>query len=278
VPTILSGISNGQLLVTDNSAVDAVTLDHSGSFTFVNGAAFPDSQITNGILIRVGTGVGNLDTVNIRATVKPVTVDGQDDVGTVNLGKNGSVQGIQAPVSLTNLAPGFSFSGQTYDLSLDDSTDTIGRNVTLNAVNGTGTLSGLAPATISFSEVGLGAFTVKGGSGGNTFTVLNTPADLEIFGLSFTVTDLETGVGNDTVSVLGTTSTLQIDGQVGRDTVRVGNGGNLQGIQGQVSIFNTGDFTSLTVDGSAATSPQNVTMSVANGTGTIDGLAPARIT
>src|SRR5262249_28628876 len=90
-PTIMAGITpSGQLLVTDTSAVDTVTLDHSGSNTFVNGVPFADSLITNGILIQVGSGVGNLDTVNLLATVKRVTVDGQADVAAVNLGKAGS--------------------------------------------------------------------------------------------------------------------------------------------------------------------------------------------
>src|SRR5215470_4850804 len=62
MPAVFSGIVNGQLRVTDTNAIDTVTLDHSGSTTLVNEAAFPDSAITNGVLITVGTGVGNFDT------------------------------------------------------------------------------------------------------------------------------------------------------------------------------------------------------------------------
>src|SRR3954468_1350133 len=75
--TIFTNFVNGQLQVTDNAFSDLVTLDHSGTNTLVNGSAIPDSQITAGILIRVGSGVGVEDKVNIRATIKPVTVDGQ---------------------------------------------------------------------------------------------------------------------------------------------------------------------------------------------------------
>src|SRR5215468_3852235 len=63
------GISNGVLKVTDTSAADVVTIDHSGTTTFVNQASFPDSAITNGINIVVGSGAGGVDTVNIRGTV-----------------------------------------------------------------------------------------------------------------------------------------------------------------------------------------------------------------
>jgi hypothetical protein len=136
-----AGIFNGQLRITDDNAADVITLDHSGSSTLVGGLTFPDAQITNGILIQVGSGGPGtgLDTVNILATVKPVTVDGQFDTKAVNLGKAGSVQGIQAPVTIFDLA-----EGNFDSLTVDDSADAIGRNVTLNASGSVGTLFNLA--------------------------------------------------------------------------------------------------------------------------------------
>src|SRR5262245_26991932 len=176
VPTVVSVLTPaGQLLVSDTSAVDTVTLDHSGSTTFVNGVGFADSLITNGILIQVGSGVGNLDTVNILATAKPVTVNGQADVGAVNLGGKAGIgaQGIVAPVSLTNLgAKDFTGSPHFYDLTVDDSANPFGRTVTLNAGTDTGTITNLATGPISFDESGLGNLDIKGGSGNNTFNVL----------------------------------------------------------------------------------------------------------
>src|SRR4051812_3694323 len=136
--TVFTNFVNGQLQVTDNSFSDLVTLDHSGTNTFVNGSAIPDSQITNGILIQVGSGVGIEDKVDILATVKPVTVDGQFDVDQVDMGKNGSMQGIQAPVTLIDIATGIvSGSPHRYNLTLDDSADKVARkNVTLSNANG----------------------------------------------------------------------------------------------------------------------------------------------
>src|SRR5262249_38956681 len=128
--SITSQVVSGQLRVTDTNAVDLVTLDHSGSTTFVNNQPFADTSITKGILIQVGTGVGNFDTVNILTTVKPVTVDGQFDIGDFNLGKSGSTQGILAPVNMIN------FNGNhTGSILIDDSADPGSRNVTMNVVN-----------------------------------------------------------------------------------------------------------------------------------------------
>jgi hypothetical protein len=281
VPTVFAGITgSGQLLVTDTSAVDTVTLDHSGSSTTVNGTSFADSLITNGIKIQVGTGVGNEDTVNILATVKPVTVDGQDDVGAVNLGGKLGIgaQGIQAPVNLTHLQPSFGlFTIGGWTLTVDDSGDTTGQTATLSTSNGFSTISSLAPGTITFDDTRLFNLFINGDSSGNTFNVFDTPVD-ESISADITSTHLNTGLGSDTVNVLNADRPLSIQGQSGKDAVHIGNGGSLQGIQAFVEVDNTGGFTDLTVDGSAATDSQNVDMAIStDGFGVIDGLAPAQI-
>jgi hypothetical protein len=286
--TVFTNFVNGQLQVTDNSFSDLVTLDHSGSNTFVNGSAFPDSQITNGILIQVGSGVGIEDKVNILATIKPVTVDGQFDVDEVDMGKNGSMQSIQAPVTLIDIGTGsFTTSNSSYDLTLDDSADMVARNVTLSTANGLRTVTNLAPTTISFDDIGLLTLTINGGSGGNTFNVLHTPFD----GTSGS-TKLNTGTGNDTVNVLGIDGDpnggvftfggdLSIQGQGGVDTVHVGNAGSVQGIQGLVNISNHGGFTALFLDDSADAVARSITMDFIDRsgihTGRIRGLAPEEI-
>jgi hypothetical protein len=289
--SITSNLINGQLQVTDTSAVDVVTLDHSGSTTFVNGTPFADGGITKGIQITVGTGVGKIDTVNIRATVKPVTVDGQNDLRFVTLGKNGSVQDILAPVSFSNFLPeGFTDGGG--DVTVDDSADPFGRTVTLNVADGTTTLSNLAPATISFDDT-VKFLTLDGGSGGNTFNVLDTPH--EVFGLPpfsfghFPEVFLNSGLGNDTVNVLRSFSiSLDIDGQAGGDLVNLGSNGSVQGILSRVRIGNAAGFTALSVDDSADADARTVTLNVTSDVitgaltgsaraGTITGLAPGEI-
>src|SRR5262249_39577614 len=151
-----------------------------------------------------------------------------------------------APVSLAN----------NFDITLDDSTDTIGRTVTMNVVNGVGTVTGLTgpAAPITFGEgssfPGFGQefdfISIKGGSGGNTFNILNTPADFTVFDGNVTTTNLLTGSGDDTVNVFATSSRdLNIQGVSGRDLVHIGNNGSLDGIQSPVHVANTGNFTTL---------------------------------
>src|SRR5262249_24871258 len=113
--------------------------------------------------------------------------------------------------------------------------------------------------------------------GGNTFNLLHTPAAFEFLTGNVTETILETGAGNDTVNVLANASKLlEIKAQSGSNTVRIGNG-SLQAVRERVYLLDS-RFTTLFVDGSADTGPQNVTMSIgADAFGAIRGLAPAEI-
>jgi hypothetical protein len=271
---------NGQLKITDNNLSDVITLDHSGSNTFVNGSAFPDAQITNGILIQVGSGVGVADKVNIMATVKPVTVDGQFDVDDVNMGKNGSMRGIQAPVTMTDIGTGSLILGHEdfFTMTMDDSADTVAQNVTITTVNGFVSISNLAPTEIRFDTTGLNTLDIKAGSGGNTFNVFDAAHSGD---RPFTA--LNTGNGNDTINVFGTNedSVLSINGQLGSNTVHLGNAGSVQGIQGSVEMSTSqGGFIFLSVDDSGDTVARNVTTGPSPHDShniDIEGLAPGAI-
>jgi hypothetical protein len=100
---------------------------------------------------------------------------------------------------------------------------------------------------------------IAGGSGGNTFTVNNTSSFSPGNG-----TILETGTGNNTVYVLGTTGSLDLfDG--GRDTVTVGNttgsGGSLANILGTLGVADySGGVASLLIDDSGDTTGQTATL------------------
>jgi hypothetical protein len=143
--------------------------------------------------LNTGSGV---DTVNVQSTTGPLSIvsAGGGGLDTVNVGNAGSVQGILGAVTVTNLV---SFTR----LNVDDSSDPNPRNVTLSASGLTGILSGLAPAPIDYATTAVNSLTVRGGSGGNTFTItaLLVP------------TTLDTGTGGDTVHVLGTVTPLTID-------------------------------------------------------------------
>jgi hypothetical protein len=281
MPAVFSGIVGGQLQVTDTSAVDIVTLDHSGSTTFINEAAFPDTAIPNGIQITVGTGVGHFDTVNIRATALPVTVDGQFDIGTLNLGTNGSVQEIPAPIFVTELNGKDVRAGHVI---LDDSADPVGRDVSVNVVNGLCSVDGLAPASINITDDGIEPLDIRGGPGGNTFTIRNAPNNGGGF-FSFGSLDLFAGSGNDTVNVLRNPghSDVAIHGQGGHDTVRLGNNGSVQELRDLVEIDNDRGVTDLVVDDSADAIARDVTIDhflgglAAPELLFVHGLAPAEI-
>src|SRR5262249_30661624 len=157
-------------------------------------------------------------------------------------------------------------------LVLDDSADPVGQTATLFNDGTNGKVTGLAPATINYSDGdgGVGALVVDGGSGGNTFTVdgtLNNP------GFPSAPTSLNTGTGDDSTFVEATFATgpLFIDGQSGRDAVTIGDSGSLAGILGPVSIDNDNGLTDLTVDASADLVSHDLTLSASAPTTTLPG-------
>jgi hypothetical protein len=100
---------------------------------------------------------------------------------------------------------------------------------------------------------------VYGGSGGNAFNVTGTS--------SFYLYDyLQTGTGNDAVSITATTGGLTVYNSSGTDSVVVGSlapattGGTLASINGFVNVSGAGS-TNLTVDDSGDTLARTVTLS-----------------
>ena len=107
---------------------------------------------------------------------------------------------------------------------------------------------------------------LSGGSGTNSFSVVNTPA----VGLL-----LNTGTGTDTVNVLTTTGrglAINVQGGGGHDTVTLG-GNTLAGISGTVTVSNGGGLAHLILNDSGDTANRSVMIT----SGGITGLAPADI-
>jgi hypothetical protein len=280
VPTVHSFVDTTGVLQVSTDSGDDVTIDRQitqlAPFVTVNGRQFLEGNITN---IQIQSGFRN---VEILAAARPLSADGEHSVtvGSTNVNSfgvvtsgSGTMQNIRAPLSL----------GTDTIVNLDDDIDPIGRNVTLNVVDGVVQVDNMAPARISCNVQGgflgisdLNTFELIGGRGRNTFNVLDTPAAFFFF-QNQTATGIFTGPAGDTVNVLGTHSeNLGIVG-LARDSVHIGNNGNLDAIQGRVIISNDRSFSALIVDGSAARSAQNVTLSVSNGFGFIHGLAPVDI-
>jgi hypothetical protein len=278
--SVSTQVVNHTLLVTNNGT-DNITLDHSNGTTFVEaqsfGQSFADGSIYNGISLNIG----GKSTLNIKANALPIAVEGNNAVATVNLGNSlHGVQDIKAHVDLHHLAlsvnPPFGVvvPQLVFELNVDDSADQNGRNVTLNAANKVGTITGLAPATITYDyEIqGAGTVDIRAGRGGDFFDVVNTfdalepdPAILGIFpglnesgiGPNLTIHGNNLG-GGLTVDVQGTADSgaiMAIDAPGSSNAyVNVSNNGTLNGIHGEIHL--TG-HTYATVNDVADTTPRD---------------------
>jgi hypothetical protein len=175
----------------------------------------------------------------------PVNVHGTD-TATLNVGNNGSVQGILGPVTSTN-PPDYT------TINVDDSADPTPHTVTVGngATSEFGVIHGLAPADINFKYADTAQVTISTGTGGNTVNVLATGVTTNLIGH-------------------------------GSDTVNIGNNGSVQGIWGTLNITNPPSYTTINVDDSADPFAQNATLSQATINGDphwedLSGLAPAAI-
>jgi hypothetical protein len=188
-------------------------------------------------------GTGN-NTVDVDETGdNTLAIDGQGGTDTVTLGGVSLVgmQSLQGSISVANTSPG------STALFLDDSGDSLGQTARLANTGPSGSVTGLAPAQITYTSADISSMTVHGGSGGNTFTVNGTVSNAAFPG---TVTNLYKGVGHlNTVDVKATNagSVLNIFGNGparSLDDITLG-----AGIMGVVNIDELhGGLTNLTLD------------------------------
>jgi acrosin len=230
---------------TGSQLSSLVVYGGSGGNTFtVTGTSTPTTILS---------GTGN-DQVIVQGTSQPLTVNGEAGSDTVTLGNAGSVQGLFGTVTVGNTAGNSA-------LTVDDSADSIGRTATVGATGITGLLPG--GAGIAYTGNQLSSLVVKGGSGGNAFTVtdISTP------------TTLNSGTSDDTVQVRRTSQALTVNGQSGSDVVTLGNGGSVQGLGGSVTVTNAGGSTALTVDDSADGTSRTATLGSTSITGSVPSSA-----
>ncbi|MDB5309404.1 MAG: hypothetical protein JWO38_3606 [Gemmataceae bacterium] len=212
--TINAGAGAVAITMTGSAGTVTVNGPISGSSATITGSSGGDTfnlQSDTGNVLLAVNGAGGADTYTVQTTsaTAPVAIHGQGGTDTVTIGNAGSVQGIAGTVSVDN------FGGSTA-LTIDDSTDATARTVTATNAQ----VTGLAPATISYTANDLIALTVDGGSGGNTFNVTST-----IFSSANTFNG---GTGNDTLNItvtgLGANSVNAFNGQAGSDTIAVTEG------------------------------------------------------
>jgi hypothetical protein len=137
------------------------------------------------------------NTVTVKATPTgiPVSLKGGGGLDVVTVGSGSSVQDIQGALTLSN-------PGGATNLTVDDSADLAAKTVTLDVAGGVGTITGLAPAVISYQAKDISALTVSGGRGGNALTINGTPATA--------TTTVNAGAGLNAIQV-GSTSSGTID-------------------------------------------------------------------
>jgi hypothetical protein len=131
------------------------------------------------------------------------------------------------------------------DLIVDDRENSTPRTAFLAG----DTLAGLGPASVTFVGSQIRTLTVRGGGGGNAFTIANDGGFPTV---------LESGTGQDVVNVHRTSAALAVNGQDGRDVVIVGrapprfgtlvlSGKPLSDIQGTVTVRNDRSATDLAI-------------------------------
>lgn len=222
-------------------------------------------------LTTLNSGRGRDNAVNVAATTGPLNVVNADPVGVATTVKvagssPGTVQNMRGALTLANAGG----AGGLIDLVVDDSGDTARHPAVVISESG---ISGLAPADIHYTQANLKGLTVIGGSGGNIYTITNTPSNGSYPEL---VTTLTTGTGSDVVNVQRTAGSalMRIDSRGGPNTVNLGSPANgVQDMREAVLISNTAHLTALYVSDATEFGSRNVTL---NPDG-ISGLAPAVI-
>lgn len=194
---------------------------------------YPD---ISSVTLDTGTAAGNV--VNVLSAGAPLTIN-SNGPNTITVGDSNGVQDIKGALTVNGFLDNTS-------LYLNDKGDGAELSFTVNA----NTITNLAPATITYSGVGLLQITT--GKGSDLSTVLNTAPPL-IFKppigppvvLGTTTTDIDNGDtgGNLVVNVDGTQSELDI---LDAFLVEVGNG-KVQDIQGDVKV-NTSIVLSVTLE------------------------------
>jgi hypothetical protein len=136
--------------------------------------------------------------IHVISTASPLTIDCQGVSDTLSVG-NGTLAGIQGPVTIENAGPNSS-------LGTDNSADTGSHpNVYLGTLpSGSPGLSGLAPAVISWNPMSNGELDLGDGSGLDSYTI-NNPGEFETY--------ISTRNANDPVTVKGSSGRLVFNGR-----------------------------------------------------------------
>ena len=278
--TTITGLAMGPSGVTYH-AIGTVNVDlGSGANNFTIGAT--NSSTTTNV-----NGGSAPETFYVQSTSGPTNVNTGAGTNTVNVGSNDAL-GTSEPVatSILDLIQGaLTVTGNGTDtLNLDDQGSAGHKTGTLTA----STVTGLAMGSSGITYNSIATLNTYLGSGGNIFTILSTFAspsvstttNLNSGSGNDTVTiqsdsgptNVNTGAGNDTVNVVATGGPTNINtGGSGTDTINVGSnapplpsGGNSNGIQGALTVVGDGNDTVNVDDTAAGALAAPVTLSATN--------------
>jgi hypothetical protein len=196
------------------------------------GNTFAVADTGSGFTTTLDSGTGQ-DLVFVRGTTGPLVVDGQDGRDRVVLGQwNALPDSLAAPGSTVAQIRGAVTVRNDHsltDLDIEDGRDTNPAAFSVSATQ----VGGSALATVTFAPAEINSLTVVAGSGGNTFTVSDTPAG--------PTTTLVTGSG-DQVDLRRATGLLKIVDGDGSARVTVGQGAaNVEHVLGRGTLPLTSD-------------------------------------
>ena len=272
--TITNPTGSNNLTVNDSADNKALTailddeLSHVFPFGRITGLApvaieYRDSQ-TAGLILLTGANA----TVDVHSSGAGINVIGHGP-NAVKVGNAGDLQGIAFPVVVTNT------NGQDA-VTIDASTDPTARTVILDTFTLAGNIvygrvTGLSPAPILYRQGHVPSSVIIGGTGGNTFNVVQT--------IQAATTVVNAGPGTNTINIRATQGELDVKtGQsFPNSIVNIGStapvlGGNLAGILGTVSLLATNNFTLLNVNdsGDPTARPGQITRTAITGLSTGD--------
>jgi hypothetical protein len=186
-----------------------------------------------------------------------------DSVRNVNVG-GGKLANIRGNLEIITFA--FSDFFIPTDLIIDDSAASISSRLEL----GLHEVRSPSENPIVFESALLTALTLRGGAAGNEVILVDSRSSIPYI--------LNTGLGDDTVYVYRSNSSITINGQRGADVVKVGLLGNMQEIRGALSVTNIGNWSRLELDNRHGQNARAVTINSTNTLGTVSGLSPGIIT
>jgi VCBS repeat-containing protein len=215
--------------INDSADATARTVTVTGSSLTIGASpVFDYSGFTlEGLTFKGGTAA---DTVNVTGTPAGVTTTldvGSSTSNVVNIGDATHAASSFGDVTVTG----------TTSLTIDDAADATGRTVTITGTQ----ITGLSTPTIAYA--GLLSLLLKGGSGGDTFTISNS-------GLSYPAS-IVGGSGNDTFALQGTSN-------LGGGTLNGGGGSNTLDYTGYTGTYTANHTTGVATGTAGITNIQHI--------------------